>query len=143
MTTFKERIIALSRNEAIKKIIIVYSIITVAMMIVAYFIELEPIISIVTIVAIVLYTIYGALYAIRSQEMEIVKNNKLVYIILSDDLVLFCYIMFYICCPILKIITDFVKYKIIVRTITILILIVVAHKTSELISKHFKSKLKN
>lgn len=141
MKTFKEKIIELSRNEIIKKFIIVYSIITVAMMMIEYFIELEPIVSIVVVIAIVLYTIYGVLHAIRRQEMEVVKNNKLIYIILSDDLVLFSYIMFYICCPILQIITDFVKYKIIIRTITILILIVVASKISVLISKYFKSKL--
>lgn len=106
MTTLKEKIIALSRNEIMRKFMVVYAIITLVLLALSYFFELEPILSIVIIVTIVLYTIYGVLYAIRKQEMEIVKNNKLIYIILSDDLVLFSYIMFYICCPILQILLN-------------------------------------
>lgn len=142
MTTFKEKIIKLSRNEIIKKFMTVYSIITFVVIIMSYFFEMEPIVSIVSTGAIILWTIYGVLFAIKGQEIEVVKNNKLINITLSDELVIFCYIMFYICCPIMQIISDFVEYKIIARTIIILFSMVGSAKLSNLISKHFKNKLK-
>lgn len=141
-TKLKERIVTLSRNEKVEKVFNIYCWIGLAFLIVSYFItELKIIACIMAAIGLLGIFIYYALNAIKKQTDEVINDNKLIYIILSDINAVEHYILFIVNIPLLYIVFSFIELNVITGMLYIVIALVSILKFSKVISKYFKNKL--
>lgn len=140
-TKLKERIVALSRNEKVEKVFKIYWWIILAFWIVSYFImELKIIGWILGVIGLLVIFIKYALNAIKKQTDEVIKDNKLIHIILSDIDAVENYI-FLIVSILSCIVFSFVELNLITGMLDIVIALVILLKLPRVVSKYFKNKL--
>ncbi len=134
-TKLKERIVALSRNERVEKNFIIYCWIGLAFLIFSYFFNaLRTIAFIMAVIAILGSFHYYAFKAIKKQTDEVINNNKLIYIILSDTEAVAHYMV-----PVLSVISVFVDFNLITGVLYIVVSLVIIFKLSKTISNYFKN----
>ncbi len=141
-TKLKERIVALSRNEKARKVFNIYLFIALVVIIVSFFItELDIIARIIAAIALLGIYISFALQAIKKQTDEVINDNKLIYIILSDIDAVEHYILFLVNIPILIIVFSFIELNVITGILYFVIALISISKFSKVISRYFKNKL--
>lgn len=142
-TKLREKIIKVSRNEKIRNMILIYFAISIilAMISLVCIENMFWITSIIMISWILLMLIYDTFDEIENQEEEFIKNNKLLYIILSSDSLVSEYLFWLIWVPILIVTSKFIMgnfFTIVVLGIVIIVIILIL---AIIISKYFKKKL--
>ncbi len=143
-TKLKERIVTLSRNKKVEKVCNIYCLIFIIELIVHYFFKNMTILTLVMggiFVLIVLIDI--AFNAIREHKDDVLNNNKLIYIVLSNKDAVAHYIMYMGFIPIVFILSNLIgiELNLITGSIYIVVGLLILSKLSKIISDYFKNKL--
>lgn len=140
-TKLRERIVRLSRDERKRKWIIGLALILVIAMFSMCFFKKIIIVGILALLGLLLLFIDEVLDAIKKQKDEVIQNNKLLYIVLSERRVVEKLVEYLICLPIIFIICNFVKINFFAGTIIIIVAFIGTIELSSMITTHFKNKL--
>lgn len=137
MNNFKETLVNWSRNKRIKNICWIMAIIGILI----FIFTKSKVVEIMTYIGVVAIGIFATwMDAIKQRNEDIVKNNELICIILSDDDVIFFPIWFFIVIPAFYVLGSYL-HSIIMSVIVVIVAIRIPHKLSKKISNHFEKKL--
>ena len=141
-TKLKEKIVILSRNKKVEKVFKIYCCIFIIELIVNYFFKEMRILTLVmAFIGLLSLFIFDAFYAIREQTDDVLNNNKLIYIVLSNEGAVAHYIIYIGILPILLVIQIFIEVNWLTWVICLVIGSVTVIKLPKVISNYFKNKL--
>lgn len=141
-TKLKEKIVALSRNKKVEKVLYIYCGICIIELIINYFFKEMRILTLVmACIGLLSLFIFYAFYAIREHTDDVLNNNKLIYIVLSNEEAVANYILYIGIMPILLVIQIFIEVNWLTGGICVVIGLVTVIKLSKVISNYFKNKL--
>lgn len=141
MTTLKEKIVEASRNSKLVKAIEICVVIAIALIaVMSFFKVIEVLIRITAIIGSIFIFALAVTNAINDADEEVIQKNKLIYILLSDE---------YVVWPIIWLIAYLLLFGIVItgevgvfiQVIVVIALLVVTKKITKIINNYFKSKL--
>lgn len=142
-TKLKEKIVALSRKEKMDKFFKLYTLIVLAVLLASFaFKELKVIVRIMLIIGLLWsFLHFYVLQAIRNQTDDVISNNKLLYIILSDKDTIAVIVEFIMIFPVLMILSKFIELNFITGALYVVTSVIIIKQLSKIISNRFKNKL--
>lgn len=141
-TKLKEKIVTLSRNKKVEKVLYIYCGIFIIELIINYFFKEMRILTLVmACIGLLSLFISYAFDAIREQTDDVLNNNKLIYIVLSNEGAVAHYIIYIGILPILLVIQIFIEVNWLTWVICLVIGSVTVIKLPKVISNYFKNKL--
>lgn len=138
MTTLKEKIVEASRNSKLVKAIEICVVIAIALIAVMSFFKVIGVL--IRITAIIFIFALAVTNAINDADEEVIQKNKLIYILLSNE---------YVVWPIIWLIAYLLLFGIVItgevgvfiQVIAMIVVVVVTEKITKIINNYFKSKL--
>lgn len=141
-TKLKEKIVKLSRNKKVEKVFKIYCwVLIIELILNCFFKEMRILTLVMWCIGLLIALIFVTFDAIREQTDDVINNNKLIHIVLSNEGALAHYIIYIGILPILLVIQIFIETNWLTWVICLVIGSVAVIKLPKVISNYFKNKL--
>ena len=132
------------RKKAFDNLYLIWFITTLIVIIVSHWMNsLKPVGLVMFIITIYVFsTIYSVLDAIRKCDDKVIEDNRILYITLSDKRAVGDYIIFFVILPFILILDLFMEFNFLTTFILIFLLSCFLIKSMDVITNHFRKKIK-
>ena len=141
---FRDWLIKNKRRKTFDNIYLIWFITTIILVLASYWMSSLRVVSLIMFAMIIYFfsTIYSALDVIRRCDDRIIKDNRLLYIVLSSKRAVGDYLIFFVILPLILVLDMFIEFNFLIVFILIFLISCFLIKSADMITNHFRKKIK-
>ena len=139
---FRDWLIKNKRRKTFDNIYLIWFITTIILVLASYWMSSLRVVSLIMFAMIIYFfsTIYSALDVIRRCDDRIIKDNRLLYIVLSSKRAVGDYLIFFVILPLILVLDMFIEFNFLIVFILIFLISCFLIKSADMITNHFRKK---